>query len=96
MCSITTVWGSIPYSIHYMSCNLDHVLYDVQNSDEKTKRLNAFQFATKYKDDLNGFVEYISDPVIAVAGDYQETWKYIRQGLNSLQRHTNLHLCFPK
>ena len=31
-----------------------------------------------------------------VAGDYGETWDYIRQGLNSLQRHSNLHLCFRR
>ncbi len=73
---------------------LDHVLYGVQNSDYATKRQNAILFAKKYKDDLDGFVKYISDPGIAVAGDYKATWEYIRQGLNSLHRHTNLNLCF--
>lgn len=94
--SLTNVWRTIPYSIYYMSCNLDHVLYGVQNSDDETKRQNAYQFATKYKYDLDGFVEYISDPAIAVTGDYKETWRYIRQGLNSLHRHTNLSLCFQE
>lgn len=92
--TITTILGKVPYSIYYMSCNLDHVLYGVQNSDDTTKRQKAFQFAMKYKDDLNGFVEYISNPSIAVSGDYNMTWKYIGQGLNSLHRHTNLILCF--
>lgn len=92
--STATVWGNVPYAIYYMSCNLDHVLYGEQNSDDATKRQNAFQFAKKYKDDLKGFVEYISDPVVAVPGDYKTTWEYIRQGLNSLHRHTNLNLCF--
>ena len=94
LCLIATVWGSVPYSIYYMSCNLDHVLYGVQNSDEATKRRNAFQFAKKYKDDLDGFVKCISNPTVVVAGNYRETWDYIRDGLNSLQRHTNLNLCF--
>lgn len=92
--SIATVWGKIPYSIHYMSCNLDHVLYGVQNSDDATKRHNAFLFAKTYKDDLDGFVKCISEPAIAVSGNYRETWEYIRQGLNSLHRYTNLSLCF--
>lgn len=92
--SIMSVWRTVPYSIYYMSCNLDHVLYGVQNSDDVTKRQNAFQFATKYKDDLGGFVKYISAPVVAVAGNYKETWDYIQDGLNSLQRRTNLNLCF--
>lgn len=92
--SIPAVWGNIPYSIYFMSCNIDHVLYGVQNSDDAAKRQNAFLFARKYKDDLDGFVKYISDPDISVAGDYKATWEYIRQGLNSLHRHTNLNLCF--
>lgn len=94
LCSIATVLRSVPYSIYYMSCNLDHVLYGLQNSNDATKRQNAFLFAKKYKDDLEGFVKYISDPDIAVAGEYKATWDYIRQGLNSLHRHTNLNLCF--
>ena len=94
LCSIATVWGKIPYSIYYMSCNLDHVLYGVQNSDDATKIRNAYLFSKKYMNDIDGFVNYISDPAIAVAGDYEETWEYIRQGLNSLHRHTNLNLCF--
>lgn len=92
--SIATVWGSVPYSIHYMSCNLDHVLYGVPNSDDEAKRRNAFLFAKTYKNNFDGFVKFISDPVIAVTGNYQETWKYIRKGLNSLHRHTNLDICF--
>lgn len=92
--SLTTVWRTIPYSIYYMSCNLDHVLYDVQNSDDKTKQNNAFRFARRYKKDFDGFVKYISSPTFAVTGNYTDTWEYIRQGLNSLHRHTNLNLCF--
>ncbi len=88
------VWKIVPYSIYYMSCNLDHVLYGVQNSDDETKNRSAFRFATKYKDDFDGFVEYISDPTLAAAGDYKETWEYIRRDLNSLRRQTNLNLCF--
>ncbi len=92
--SISAVWRNVPYSIYYMSSNLDHVLYGVQNSDDATKQKNAFQFAKKYKDDLNGFVKYISDPAIAVGGDYKATWDFIRQAENSLHRYTNLCLCF--
>lgn len=88
------VWKKVPYSIYFMSCNIDHLLYGVQNSDDETKRQNAFRFATKYKDDFAEFVKYISNPDIAVTGGYKETWEYIRQGLNSLHRHTNLNLCF--
>lgn len=92
--SIPVIWGKIPYSIYYMSCNLDHVLYGVQNSDDATKRKNAYNFAKKYHNKLDEFVKYISNPDIGVEGDYKMSWEYIRQGVNSLQRHTNLGLCF--
>ena len=94
--SLAAVWGSVPYSVHYMSCNLDHVLHGEANADDAAKRANAYRFATKYRDDLDGFVRFIADPAVAVPGDYGETWDYIRQGLNSLQRHSNLHLCFRR
>lgn len=94
--SIEAVWRSVPYSIYYMSCNLDHVLYGAPNSDDETKRRNAVQFAKTYKKNFDGFVKFISNPDIAVAGNYRETWEYIRQGLNSLHRHTNLDMCFQR
>ena len=93
LANTNTILG-LPYKAYYMSCNLDHVLYGVLNSDDETKRRNAFLFAKTYKNNFDGFVKFISDPVIAVTGNYQETWEYIRQGLNSLHRHTNLDICF--
>lgn len=35
------IW-TIPYSLYYMSCNLDHVLYDKQNSTDKDKENDAY------------------------------------------------------
>lgn len=90
------VWTTIPYSVYYMSCNLDHVLHGVQNSSDEDKAKNASVFAKKYYDDLDGFLNFISDPIIAVAGEYKDTWAFIREGLSSLQRHTNLALCFKR
>ena len=93
---LAAVWGSVPHSVRYTSCSLDSVLHGEANADDAAKRANACLFATKYRDDLDGFVRFIADPAVAVPGDYGETWDYIRQGLNSLQRHSNLHLCFRR
>lgn len=82
----------IPYAAYYMSANLDHVLYDQQNSSDKEKQQNAAKFAIKYKNDAAGFVKFMRESDFAVVTDYKSSWKYIAEGLNSVNRHTNLGL----
>ena len=87
--------AGIPYLAIYMSCNLDHVLYNKLNSPDSDKRRDSIAFARKYRNDIKAFIAFISDSDFSVPGDRKETWEYIRQGLNSIDRHTNLGLCFP-
>lgn len=95
LCSCKKIW-SIPYRIFYMSCNLDHVLYDKLNSTDAEKENDAFAFAKKYKTDIPGFLAFISESDFSVMTEYGKSWEYIRQDLHSLQRHTNLGLCFTE
>ena len=83
----------IPYRLFYMSCNLDHVLYNKMNSTDEEKEYDSFRFALKYKDKTKEFVDYISHSDFSFTGNYEESWVFIKQGLNSLKRHTNLGLC---
>ena len=78
-----------------MSCNLDHVLYDKQNNAAEDKVADARVFARRYKDDLAGFAAFINGSSIAAPGDHRESWRFIQEGTHSLERHTNLGLCFP-
>lgn len=66
------IW-TIPYSLYYMSCNLDHVLYDKKNSTDKDKENDAYCFAksirARWNHSKNSFVnrhflllETIKDP----------------------------------
>ena len=48
----------------------------------------------KYDGKADEFIEFISDPEIAVPGTYQKTWDYIEKDKNSLERHTNMGLIF--
>ena len=64
-----------------------------QSTDEE-KEEDAYQFAKKYRNDIPGFLEYIKDSDFAVGPDYKESWEYITEDLHSLERHTNLGLCF--
>lgn len=88
------VWSSIHYQAYYMSCNLDHVLYGKLNSSDEEKENDAYAFARKYKDDIDGFLSYISDSDFSRMEGYKQSWDFIKSDLHSLERHTNLGLCF--
>ena len=94
ICGMRKVWGSIPYRAYYMSSNLDHVLYGKLNSTDDEKENDAYDFAKRYKDDLDGFLEFISDSDFSMMEGYKESWDFIKTGCHSLERYTNLGLCF--
>lgn len=93
--SINQIWN-IPYRVYYMSCNLDHVLYNKRNSSDEEKENDAYAFARKYKDDIKGFISYMSDSDFSANTNYEESWKYIEEGMNSIERNTNLNLCIKE
>lgn len=84
----------IPYRVYFMSCNLDHVLYNIQNLDDTRKVEYADEFYESYVGKEQKFLEFINDFSIAAKGMYQDTWDFIAQDLNSLKRYSNLHLFF--
>lgn len=87
----STIMG-VPYRIFYMSCNLDHVLYEERNLIDKMKYDKADDFADRYLDDIEGFITFINGNDLILEGDYKDTWKKIRGGKESLMRHSNLHI----
>ena len=91
---LNKVWESVPYQAYYMSCNLDHVLYGKLNSTDAEKERDAYAFAKAYKDDVDGFLAFISDSDFARMEGYKESWDFIKKELHSLERFTNLGLCF--
>lgn len=93
--SINQIWN-IPYRVYYMSCNLDHVLYNKRNSSDEEKENDAYAFARKYKDDIKGFISYMFDSDFSANTNYEESWKYIEEGMNSIERNTNLNLCIKE
>lgn len=94
ICFMNKVWGSVLYHAYYMSSNLDHVLYNRLNSSDEEKEENAYEFAKKYKDHLEEFLIFISDSEFSVCTSFKESWEYIRREKHSLERHTNLGICF--
>lgn len=87
------IW-KIPYRIYYMSCNLDHVLYGKLNSPDEEKENDSYAFAKKYRDDIPGFIRFVSESDFSVMNNYRQSWQYICEGLHSLERHSNCGLIF--
>lgn len=94
--TLKKVWNSIPYQVYYMSRNLDHVLYGKLNSTDEEKENDAYAFAKRYKDDIDGFLTFISNSQFSRIDGYRESWEFIKKDLHSLERYTNLGLCFTE
>lgn len=86
----------ISYQSYYMSCNLDHVLYDKLNLTDDEKEKEATQFAKAYKDDIPGFIHFISNSDFSVTSGYLESWAFIKSEKHSLERHTNFGICVQR
>lgn len=93
--TIRNVGGS-PYTIYYMSSNLDHVLYNQQNLDEDEKINYADTFYETFKGKEDVFIDFIKAEAVNGVPDtsLKATWDYIKNGMRSLERHTNLHYYF--
>lgn len=94
--SSTPKLHSIPYQAYFMSCNLDHVLYDKLNSTDEEKERDAFSFAKRYSRNIPEFVKFISESSFSVSGTYLESWSFIKEGTHSLERYTNLGICIER
>ena len=89
------IWG-VPYRVYYMSCNLDHVLYDKRNSTDEEKEQDAYVFAKAYKNNVGVFMEFMCKSAFSVKGDFKESWEFIEKDMRSIQRYTNLPICLEK
>ena len=94
--SSTSKIHNIPYQVYFMSCNLDHVLYNKLNSTEEEKRKNSLSFARKYNSNIPAFVRFISDSNFSLGESYKWSWAFIKEEKHSLERYTNLGICIKK
>ncbi len=92
LCKLREV-GRMSYRVYYMSCNLDHVLYNLLNISDEKKRISANDFLIRYQDDLQGFIDLTTKSSFSVMKDYKDSWEYIKNH-ESLKRHSNIGLVF--
>jgi hypothetical protein len=57
-------------------------------NEEKLRLSEAFE--DMYVDDPQKFTEFIKSSDFSVNGTYTETWQYIREGANSLNKEIQL------
>ncbi len=90
----TTQIGNIPYSIYYVSCNMDHYLFNERNLGAKQKRDRVDQFILLSTNAPESILNMINDDTCSAKTSYYESWNSIMNGTESLKRRTNLNLFF--
>lgn len=86
--------GNVPYSVYYASCNMDHLLFDNRMPPPNVKTACAYRFIERCSADSSFLDESIFKQGVMSEGTYDESWAYIKQDTNSLNRHTNINLFF--
>lgn len=86
---------TIPYSIYYFSCNLDHFFHDDANMDYRMKRKKADLLSRDYIGNAEGFIQLVTCKQGAAHNmNYKESWDFIKEKNNSLHKHSNINLLF--
>lgn len=89
----TTKATCVPYSLYFFSCNLDHFICRNANLDRYNKIAKADEFARNHGNDLISFMEYLNSDSAAINDmTHSESWNFIKQDNNSLNRFTNIGL----
>jgi len=81
------------YEIYYFSRNLDAIIHNSADISYSDKITAAEAFSDSFASETE-FEQFFNNKEFAVAGDYKETWDFITQGCNSLNRYSNFHLLF--
>ncbi len=89
--------NEIPYRIYFVSRNLEHALYgrDEYLTDNKKSYL-ADDFSDRFGKNWRLFLSYVEKECDPIGKDYRDSWKKIREGTASLERHTNLNFLFEE
>ena len=85
------------YQMYYFSRNLEHVIFNEPNPDSEYKLDNVESFVEELTVPIEEFLKPYTPPTSTTMGydeRYKESWSYISEGINSLQRLTNIPMMF--
>ena len=87
--------GNIPYSIFYLSRNIEHALYGIEGHVSDSRKTDlAYDFADQFDSDWKQFMNYIENEGITIGDSYKESWQLIQNNTESLHRHSNIIYIF--
>lgn len=85
----------IPYKCYYLSSNLEHALYNQLNLSDELKSQYSQAFYEQFMGQEELFIKFLDMEVVnGVPDSFPASWRYIKEGVHSLQRHTNLNIYF--
>ena len=82
----------MPYELFFVSCNMDHLLFDERNLSPEEKTSRAMGFVKQCNNDKRFLLDSVFIPDICMSDSYSESWRMIQMDYNSLCRHTNLNI----
>lgn len=89
--------GSKHYEMYFMSCNIDDALHGEKNLSVEEKEDMSLAFQDAFLGNEKKFVDYLlQESVNGVPDSFTSSWRYIKEGLHSVERHTNFHLYFKR
>ena len=68
----------------------NEIKIDAQNNHFKASDVQQII----HLDDIDAFVRFIRESIFSQCTDYKDSWDYIKQDKHSLERNSNLGLCF--
>ena len=86
--------SQIPYFLHFMSINLDHVIGDEPNlANNYDKAKLSYDFVEKYRHHEIGFLTFSKNRLLEGMKDYASSWEVVKQSENALKRTSNIYYC---
>ena len=85
---------NIPYELYFVSCNMDHMLFGRINIQSQMKKALADAYVIECKNNPDCIFNSVFNEGISYKCTYEESWREIQIGTNSLKRHTNINLFF--
>lgn len=77
----------LAYEMYYMSCNLDHALYNEMNLSKDKKQSYADAFYERFLGNEDKFIGFLqTDVVNGVPNSFIASWRYIKEDLHSVER----------
>lgn len=94
MVKLHKVCNNYLYQIYYFSRNIELVFLNDLNPIEEDKSKNALRFSINSRDKYSNIIDTNTPPLNSTIYEerYIESWKFIKEGVNSLRRYSNFAL----